>query len=494
MHPENSLSQPPDAPRLRTGRLALVLGCLIALCYGAGLRDFFISDDFCTLATHTFVPGLAGLVGIGGGERVVFLRPLTELSWAFNLALGGLDPLGYHLLNCAFHLANAMLVAHLTLALGKNIVAAWVAGAVFACFPLHAEAVTWANGRVDVLCACGVLASLLCWVHYCASGGRLRHLLGSGLCFLLALGCKEMAVTLPVLAAVITLGCFPEAWARVWRGLLLLFALLFAYLAVRWICVGGIAGYPNAQGGSVLLQSSLANALAFLRFALEHVFVPSGWLLAGTPSHALALAAPFAWFAALIVCLMLRVPRRTALVALSCAALFLVSMAPVIGWVQFILGKNEPWRFLYLPSAFACAGLSLAFSFASGPRPRAVRIAACVLALLLLSSNVIGLRTLNARWHSAAQITQSMVEGIRQRYAGLQAIPPLVYGPVAQIEQGVSVFHNGFDLAIRLFVNRDIEVFPQGKWKLMLLRGDPLPSNPPLQLAWDHDARVWRDI
>ena len=120
MQTANSISRPLDAPRLQTGWLLLVLGALVALCYGAGLRDFFLSDDFCTLGQHTFGPSLSVNLGLAG-ERITFIRPLTELSWLLNLKLCGHDPLGYHLLNCAFHLANAVLVAQLTFALGRSL-------------------------------------------------------------------------------------------------------------------------------------------------------------------------------------------------------------------------------------------------------------------------------------------------------------------------------------------------------------------------------------
>jgi hypothetical protein len=484
-----------DAPGLRLGWLVLCLGALVALCYGAGLHDFFLSDDFGALGQHSGKCSVGVHLGLVPREPILFLRPLTDLSWWFNSSLGGLDPLGYHLLNCAFHLANALLVAQLTFSLGKSLVAAWIAGACFASFPLHAEAVTWLNGRVDVMCATGVLASLVCWARYCESDGRPLHFLGCLLAFLAALGFKEMAVTLPMLAAVIALGCFRGAGPRIWRGLAVVFATLFVYLLARWLYLGGVAGYRNEEGRSVFLNGSLLNALTFLRFSLEHVLLPSGWVLAKTPLSAVAFAAPLVWIAATAASFVLCVPRRTLLVALTFGALSLVSMAPVMGWVQYRpAAVTEGWRFLYLPSAFACAALGLSFSFASGPRPLGVRIAAAAMALLLLGSNVLGLRELNSRWHAASQLTASLVEGVRRRCEGSTSFPLLVYAAMPKSEQGVPVFHNGFDSAVQLWVSSKLQVLSLREWNKRVSSGAPLPADPPLRLAWDRVARVWRDV
>jgi len=166
----------------------LLLLCVLA--YANALRAPFQFDDFVAFADYAGAQSLAGWWAAMPG-----IRPLLKLSYALNAHLSP-APLGYHFVNLALHIANTLMVFALLrrwpgAALGAA--AAFLGAAVFALHPAQTEAVTYLAGRSVSLMASFYLAALLAWVR-CDSHWRLPLTIGF---FLLALACKETAVTLP---------------------------------------------------------------------------------------------------------------------------------------------------------------------------------------------------------------------------------------------------------------------------------------------------------
>jgi tetratricopeptide (TPR) repeat protein len=143
-------------------------------------------------------------------------RYLGYLSFALNYAIGGLDPIGYHLFNIAVHLLNALLVYALVLtsfetpALRASILAAraqpvaLLASLLFVAHPVQTEAVTYIFQRLASLAACFYLLSLLAYVRARLSTRRDTAALLHAVCLLaavLAMKTKENAFTLPLAAA-----------------------------------------------------------------------------------------------------------------------------------------------------------------------------------------------------------------------------------------------------------------------------------------------------
>lgn len=95
-------------------------------------------------------------------------RPLLELTFAANYALGGLQVFGYHLVNLALHVGCGLLLYDLALrtlrvtdtAPGREERVAWWAALVFLVHPLQTEAVTYVISRSEVLMAFWYLATL----------------------------------------------------------------------------------------------------------------------------------------------------------------------------------------------------------------------------------------------------------------------------------------------------------------------------------------------
>ncbi len=93
-------------------------------------------------------------------------HPLTWLSHMLDVQLFGLNPMGHHLTNLVFHIANTLLLflvlKRMTGALWRS---AFVAG-LFALHPLHVESVAWISERKDVLSAFFFMLTLWAYVRY----------------------------------------------------------------------------------------------------------------------------------------------------------------------------------------------------------------------------------------------------------------------------------------------------------------------------------------
>ena len=148
-------------------------------------------------------------------------RPVANISFALNYFAGGYDVKGYHLVNILIHVANGVLVYFLTLiVLGRSRtlaqkssipdqrlrLAALAAAAIFIAHPLQVQAVTYIVQRMTSMATMFYLASLLCYLlgrQRQDRHGRGVYWLSALAFWLLALGSKEIAATLPMIVLLV---------------------------------------------------------------------------------------------------------------------------------------------------------------------------------------------------------------------------------------------------------------------------------------------------
>lgn len=144
-----------------------ILGIMILTIAGymtSGLAPFLSLDDFGILdslqsSEHNYL----GLFFGGGGD---YFRPLTFVSFLFDLHLFGYSAPAFHLVNLAIHTANALLVyylAHLlipTEQIGNNR-APFIASLLFALHPVNTETVMWVAARTDLICCFFFLLAII---------------------------------------------------------------------------------------------------------------------------------------------------------------------------------------------------------------------------------------------------------------------------------------------------------------------------------------------
>lgn len=244
----------------RPGTALLIPLLLATAAYWRVLDGEFQFDDTHTVERNLAVKDLGGYVS----NRLVaeYLnagRPTTDLTFAFNYAVGRLEPWNYHLTNLVIHLGVVLLVyafTRLVLRLAGAARPEWLAVAVagvFALHPIQSEAVAYVSQRAESLASGLYLATLLLVLAAERRGltARAAPLWGAAfLCFLVALGAKAIVVTLPA-AWLLLAGLVPDPEHREqllgWKQRLLAvvpfvgFDLLFVSRTL-----GGIEGHGDA--------------------------------------------------------------------------------------------------------------------------------------------------------------------------------------------------------------------------------------------------------
>lgn len=373
------------------------------LIYLPGLEYGFVFDD------HTLVeenPAVASLP-VAFQQLVsmhVGYRPVRTLSYALDYAVGGKDPLVFHLSNLLFHLLVLLALWWVLREAGVAVPVALTALAAFAIHPVHIDAVTYISGRRDLLSALFTLLAFGCFLRFRRSG----RILWWGpviACFGLAFLSKEMGIVVPVLillydwirTATVTpgpagpvRGLFRALRRGVWYYVPMF--LLAAGMAAYKLWIAPASGKLIWWGGTVLNNFlTVAKVLCYDMFLLAlPVTLRADYSYASFPV-AYSAADLWGWAAAAAVLLALgallwRAARGDFPVAFW-GLWFFAALLPVAQIVPHheLLAEH----YLYLPAvgAFVLAALGLQRLWA-WKRPAAVA-AATAAALLWLSVGLV---------------------------------------------------------------------------------------------------------
>ena len=392
------------------------LALLAVLVYLPALGAGFIWDDQA-LTENPLVAAPGGLWRIWLTPALMpqeqHYWPLVYSSFWLEHLLAGLNPFIYHLDNVLLHGAACVLLWRVLRRLA--VPGAWLAAALFAVHPVHAESVAWVIERKDVLCGALVFGAALAFLRFhdlpAAAPPRRRwriYALSLAL-FAAALLSKSAAVGLPVTLAL-------ALWLRngrlTRRDLLALapLALLAAALALADLSYFSAHQETGVETSGLALPERVLVAgraiwIYLLKLALPYPLAtyypkwPAGrGLLAALPL--------LAWLALLAGLWLAR--RRVGRGAFAALAFFGVLLAPMLGVMDFEY-MNLTWvadRFQYLasagPLALAAAGaLLLAERLRWSEAARRYGAAALLAALGLL-----GLRQA-ARYHDSVTLFQA---------------------------------------------------------------------------------------
>ena len=183
-----------------------------------------------------------------------YYRPLITISYAIDWHLWGAKPAGFHRSNILFHFICTVLLFFIFYRLlNRTLLIPALAGLLFAVHPIHTESVTWIAGRTDPLAAIFFFAALLCFMVYAervaaarrfeplppgtpagaANKPRLPWMILSLVFFAIGMLAKEMALTLPFVAAAYVL---VFVVGRQWRR-------IKAYLPALGLMLAEVGGY-----------------------------------------------------------------------------------------------------------------------------------------------------------------------------------------------------------------------------------------------------------
>lgn len=389
-------------------------------------------DSYPTILTAR-IQGLGDLLGTFTEELMDgrypdghFYRPVTNLSFAVDHALWGLNPVGYHRTDLAILILNGFLIFALVrrlLGAGRPL-AGFLAALIFVLHPGHVEVLPVAPRRADTLCLAFLAATLLAQPK--GGGGRGRAW-GAALLALCAVGSKETGVIVTPLVFAL---CVVEGFGRKDSGgeaprRLLLSSLVrttptlaatVLFLAARTWVLGGLGGHAASDLSDIkavprLIEPYLGMVL------LPEQFVPDGLAVAAL-SGLLLSALALTWWTPDTGSEDDRPRTRRGIVFATVLAASLLAVASLSGQ------RIEAWYVMFFVVPFALLlGILLDSGLRGSLRRRPTAIVSCLLAAGL------GVQSLRhsslfheyETWARASRMAQSFLSRVDREMADASA-------------------------------------------------------------------------
>jgi Tfp pilus assembly protein PilF len=391
-----------DTLRGRMGTAPVLSVLLVALVsigiYANTLTNGFVYDDAKQILANPWITDARYLPDIMTHdvwgfwpERAAssYYRPLMHIVNMMVYQAAGFSPWAYHLVNVLFHAGNSVLVLLLAtqlLASSGNASSRHtplIAALLFATHPIHSEPVNWAGGMPDLSFS---LFYLLSFYFYMRSTDRenaplpLRCL--SLLGFVLALVSKEPALTLPVILFAYDYSFKTDRPRTILRRLVPYIAISAAYLAVRFMVLGG----ATASATDTPFHQWIPNVFSIFSRYLGMLLLPIGLNAYHSFSPAesffdrnvlVGLGVTIVFITALIISL-----RKSRVVFLS-LMFIIIPLLPAL-YIPAISGTPFSERYLYLPSLGFVMLVALAISGVMG-RTRHGNFAVPIVGFLIVS-------------------------------------------------------------------------------------------------------------
>ncbi len=195
--------------------IPVLVVCAGLYAYHNSLRVPFTFDDLTAIQNNPTIRRLWSALSPPGGDSpwsrgyAVTGRPVVNFSLAVNYALGGLNVWGYHVVNVALHILNALVlygVVRRTLVRPSlrdryGDEACWLALAValiWVVHPLGTESVTYITQRTELLMALFFLLTLYCVIQGVESSHPVSWYAAAVVSAGLGIGSKEVTVVAPL--------------------------------------------------------------------------------------------------------------------------------------------------------------------------------------------------------------------------------------------------------------------------------------------------------
>lgn len=416
--------------------LVIVFACVAV--YANTLHNPFLFDDRLSIEENSTITRLSDLGRVlrPPVETPMTGRPLTNLTFAVNLALGGRQPFGFHVVNLAIHALAALSlfgILRRTFARTGAIpfvsegtpptpndrlpdarqaeLIALVCALVWALHPLVSEVMNYLTQRTESLMGLFYLLSLYAAIRAHDSRRSVRWETVAAIGALCAVTAKEMALTLPVTVVlwdrVFAYRTVRAAWSRRRR--------LYALLALSWIlfAIVGRTADSGMGGMSTSAWTYLLNQGPMILQYLKLSVWPIDLIFDYGVAQSFTLADVWPSLAAVTGLLAL---TGTALWRLPAAgywgAWFFITLAPSSSFVPIPIEVGAERR-MYLPLigivVLAVTGVHALVSrcLRSRKTGRYVKWALTALALTALS---VATRARNGEYRTGISIWQTVLE------------------------------------------------------------------------------------
>jgi len=227
----------------------LVLPIAAFLAYHNSFSTPFVFDDVQSIPENPTIRHLGEISRVLSPPATAGVadRPVVNLSFAINYALGGTAVWGYHVLNLVIHILAALtLFGVVRRTLLRPVLKArfeksalWLAlgiALIWTLHPLQTEAVTYISQRCESLMGLFYLLTLYCFIRGIESNKPARWFTLSVASCALGMATKEVMATVPIMVLLydrtFAAGSFRQAWTQRWR--------LYLALAATWLLLLGL--------------------------------------------------------------------------------------------------------------------------------------------------------------------------------------------------------------------------------------------------------------
>jgi tetratricopeptide (TPR) repeat protein len=288
-------------PATRSARwFAAAIVAAILLAWGNSFSAPFVLDDHPSILGNASLRDFWSFAWMTPPDKVgetVGGRPVLNLSFAINEAVGGLDVRGFHAVNLLIHVLAALVLFGLvrrTLRLGlfasdrfcgdekhrpgvgdsgdnlrpkgaKRTLSsegiAFFAALIWALHPLQTAAVTYVSQRAESLAGLFYLLTLYAFLR--ASEPRGARARWSAVCVgvcLLGMGTKETMATAPLVILLYDRAWVAGSFRAAWRAR----GRLYGALAATWLPLAVLVAAGHGRGGSAGLGSAIGPWTYFL--------------------------------------------------------------------------------------------------------------------------------------------------------------------------------------------------------------------------------------
>lgn len=140
----------------------------------------FVSDDYATITQNPNIGSFSNAF-----TYPMFFNSMTISNYFVYILFGNASPVPYHLLSLLLFLIFNVLAFVLVKLVTKNDLVAKLSMLLFVFHPIHVEAVSWIAGRIYLILAIYIVASVINFIYFIDSG-KIKNLIWSGIFFILA--------------------------------------------------------------------------------------------------------------------------------------------------------------------------------------------------------------------------------------------------------------------------------------------------------------------
>jgi protein O-mannosyl-transferase len=287
-----------------------------AAVYANAIAGPFVLDDQDTIVVNQQIRQLwpPSVVLFPALELPVAGRPVVNVSFALNYALGGLDVRGYHLVNIAIHIACAVLLFGIigrTLNLPslrdrfgtRSTDLAFAVALIWLVHPLLTDAVDYLTQRTELMLGFFYLLTLYASIR---GHGDPKWRAVAVIACVLGMASKESMVTAPLMIVAYDRIFVFSTWKETWQRRV----QFYIPLAATWMVLAALvwsgprfrsAGFLSGVSPWVYLLNQAQMIVRYLRLAIW----PRGLVVDYGPPRALTLvdAAPYGTLVLILVAL-----------------------------------------------------------------------------------------------------------------------------------------------------------------------------------------------